>query len=730
MRRFLFIVVVLCTTLPAFAENAHVFIRRPFQYVGSAIAHNLIINDVSVGGITSGSSIDVSVPSGQVTIADIFGLSSIRTIITLDVKEGERYYVRINEALGSLVIETDVDERKFAKATPIDISMLEKTLVAGNSDFQTGKSEHRESVIFENKQEDVYKANDYIPVKEGELWGYKQFGEWVIKPAFETAATFTDGLAVVSKFGKYGFINKEGVNVIPYKYEKACSFSEGLSAVCMFGKWGFIDLNGVVVISHKFDKAGNFNDGLSFVSLNGKIGFIDKDEVWYNSQSDRMSSFKGYTKKYVEQQVNEWQKKGKYEKTDAWRERVSDVNRKSMIEQFVKEAQSSYISEQSKKIITTETIEGYDADNEVFLINDSKFGSILVPVPIMEAESFENEFLQYTRINKYNVENDGLGLAEVSFVKGDKIYKYNNDAPLQFTSVDIDYVFESVDFDAVPVDVPKNRQTISSRSEKAIVRADVDMSIPSSGKQNENTFAVIIANENYKREASVDYASNDGSIFKEYCTKTLGLPDKNIRMVVDATYLDMQAEVSWISNVAKSYKGNAQLILYYAGHGIPDESSKDAYLLPVDGMGSNPATGYKLSDLYAKLGEYPTKSTVVFLDACFSGAQRSGTMMASARGIAIKSKPASPIGNMVVLSAASGDETAYPYKEKGHGMFTYYLLKILQKTNGRANLKEISEYVSEEVGKRSIVENTKSQTPSVMVSPTMTEDWRSIVLYE
>jgi hypothetical protein len=70
-------------------------------------------------------------------------------------------------------------------------------------------------------------------------------------------------------------------------------------------------------------------------------------------------------------------------------------------------------------------------------------------------------------------------------------------------------------------------------------------------------------------------------------------------------------------------------------------------------------------------------------------------MMAAARGIAIRAKPGAPQGNMVVFSAAQGDETAYPNHEKGHGMFTYFLLKKLQETKGDVTLSELGEIVSD-----------------------------------
>ena len=107
---------------------------------------------------------------------------------------------------------------------------------------------------------------------------------------------------------------------------------------------------------------------------------------------------------------------------------------------------------------------------------------------------------------------------------------------------------------------------------------------------------------------------------------------------------------------------------------------------------------------------------------------RDGNMMASARGVAIKAKNSIPQGNMVVFSAATGEETAYPYKEKRHGLFTYYLLKKLQMSKGNMSLGELQVYVANEVAKRSIVVNGKSQTPTISPSANIGEGWKSWTL--
>ena len=137
---------------------------------------------------------------------------------------------------------------------------------------------------------------------------------------------------------------------------------------------------------------------------------------------------------------------------------------------------------------------------------------------------------------------------------------------------------------------------------------------------------------------------------------------------------------------------------------------------------------YSVSRLYKELGEIGAKNVVVFIDACFSGSKRGDGMLASARGVAIKAKPQAPQGNMVVFSAATGDETAFPYNEKGHGMFTYFLLKKLQESKGDCTLGELGEYIQTNVRQRSVVVNRKTQTPTIVPSETMDDSWKNLKL--
>ena len=261
-----------------------------------------------------------------------------------------------------------------------------------------------------------------------------------------------------------------------------------------------------------------------------------------------------------------------------------------------------------------------------------------------------------------------------------------------------------------------------------VTTTNVDKDIPHIAEADRNTFAVIIGNENYKNEASVPFAENDAKIFKQYVQQTLGVPEKQIRFITNAGLNDLRIAIRWLKQAMEVCGGQGKAIFYYAGHGIPDEGDKTAYLLPTDGIGGDAETAYSLQKLYAEFGKMQAQRTMIFLDACFSGSKRDGQMMASARGIAIKVKPSAPEGNMVVFTAAQGDETAYPYKEQQHGMFTYYLLKKLQDSKGNITLGELSDYLTREVKRESFVENNKMQTPTVNASSALANSWRSMKL--
>ncbi|HZJ76736.1 MAG TPA: WG repeat-containing protein, partial [Oscillospiraceae bacterium] len=105
-------------------------------------------------------------------------------------------------------------------------------------------------------------------------------GKIVVPLIYDRAENFSEGLAVVVKDGKLGFIDKDGREVIPlnyYPYYYAYGFSEGLSVIFIDNKYGYINKSNEIIIPPIYEYAGKFSEGLAVVRENGKCGYIDKN---------------------------------------------------------------------------------------------------------------------------------------------------------------------------------------------------------------------------------------------------------------------------------------------------------------------------------------------------------------------------------------------------------------------------------------------------------------------
>ncbi len=623
---------------------------------------------------------------------------------------------------------------------------------------KVGYINKRGEIVIPCQYDDVeYFREDYARVKLNNKWGYVNLqGDW-----FDYVGPFIDGLAEVkvnnkrgfiNKQGdrldqidpfigdlarvksnnKYGYINKHGKIVIPCRYDDIGPFSEGLAVAKLNNKWGYINCQGEEVIPCVYNEMGNFMEGLAAVELNGKKGYINRRGDWFDTEAEgrkwlAQPLFSEFAKTYVESRINAWQKKGEFEKTSDWQARVNEATRNRKINDLTHEAEQQFIRESTE--IMNYNLGQYDADNEVYLITGNN-KELLVPVPIAEAPAFKQNWESIVKTPKYFIENDRLAVAEVAFaMPGGKTYRYSNAASLQYTTAEVSYNFDPIEIAVPETTAPAaGRQTVN-RVTVTAGKSDVDVNIPQGRTTRDRTFAVIIANENYTKLSPVVYALNDGKTFGQYCRQTLGLPETNIRYYGDATYGTMLAAMSDIKKIATAYEGDIEVLFYYAGHGAPDEQ-QEAYLMPVDAYGVGSEACYSLARLYKELGGLGARRVTVFLDACFSGSTREGTMLASARGVAIKPRSASPTGNMVVFTAAQGDETALPYGSQGHGLFTYYLLKKLQESGGKVTFGELGDYLTEQVSRRSQVVNRKSQTPAVLVSPSLGATWQTTPLVQ
>ncbi|MEK6725248.1 MAG: caspase family protein [Deltaproteobacteria bacterium] len=259
-----------------------------------------------------------------------------------------------------------------------------------------------------------------------------------------------------------------------------------------------------------------------------------------------------------------------------------------------------------------------------------------------------------------------------------------------------------------------------------IIKSDVDELPLTKAKANKNAYAIVIGIEQYRQKLpAADYAVHDAQTVTEYLTKVMGYPEENVVTLTNdkATRNDFEKYFGkWLSNNVE--KGGS-VFIYYSGHGAPNPKTGDAFLVPYDG---DPTfideTGYSLKRLYEQLGKLEAKEIVVALDSCFSGAGGRSVIAKGARPLVMNMKASAIPSKVAVLSAASGEQISSTYEEKGHGLFTYFMLKGLKgeaETNGSVEIGNLFEYIKPQVERIARKFYNNEQTPQLIVPKELME---------
>lgn len=253
--------------------------------------------------------------------------------------------------------------------------------------------------------------------------------------------------------------------------------------------------------------------------------------------------------------------------------------------------------------------------------------------------------------------------------------------------------------------------------------------IVKAAEPNTNKYALIFGNEDYNNDSdglvaspNVDFAVADAEAFMKYAVNYMGVPADNCMIYRNATFNRMRQGMKKLANLCETSNGEAEIYIFYAGHGQPEESTKKTYLIPCDGNLKDPTSGYKLDDFYNAVSDMPAKKKMIFLDACYSGQGR-------AAWLEIVYEEESLRGDVIVMTATSGEERSMPYKEKKQGTFTYHLLNAIKETKGEADVKTLFDMVSKRVGQTSILINDSKQTPQLITGEGIQEGWETWKIY-
>jgi len=301
---------------------------------------------------------------------------------------------------------------------------------------------------------------------------------------------------------------------------------------------------------------------------------------------------------------------------------------------------------------------------------------------------------------------------------------FNHDRKLHYASLDV----------GVPL-APEEKLFIASVDETALSAApapaaasapapaaNFDQPPASKTATDADAYAVVVGIEKY-RQASipvVDFAARDAKTMYDYLTGAMGYDPKNVLLMTNeqATKTDLEKNLgSWLKNRVGA---KSRVFVYYAGHGAPNPTTGEGYLMPYEADASYlEDTAYPVAKLYASLGKLPTKSITVVLDACFSGQGARSLIAKGARPLVavVQAKSAS---NSVVLSASAANQISSSDPERRHGLFSSRLFQALHGAadadgDGNVTTAEVYEFVLPAVERAARLQN-QEQTPTLSPS--------------
>ena len=351
--------------------------------------------------------------------------------------------------------------------------------------------------------------------------------------------------------------------------------------------------------------------------------------------------------------------------------------------------------------------------------------------------------------------------AQLAFLRGQSVKKYLETAVdnLHYTNNKFEFYTKSYEmkgsqyrrcsieitvFDAFSDKTKSMQATLESED------PNVDINIPVCPNDNGNTFVLIIANEKYDTIfPNFPNASHDGNVFKEYCVKTLGIPERQVKMLQNVGKAKIEKDgVKWLQDLMKVTKGKGRIIVYYAGFGILDAGNAP-YILPVDAklavkrpLNEEPLSkknrtrlveqSLAITDLCTMLSAVQSQSITMILDANFNGIQRDGeNLFGTEEKSGCGSKKAKKVkalrvrGDVVIFCSSEFVNTSYLFKEQQHGFFTYFLLRELKQSKGQISFDELFANLKEAISFESSLQGMQ-QVPMMITGGKTKDTWTTM----
>jgi hypothetical protein len=241
---------------------------------------------------------------------------------------------------------------------------------------------------------------------------------------------------------------------------------------------------------------------------------------------------------------------------------------------------------------------------------------------------------------------------------------------------------------------------------------------PAKGNPAMRDAAVVIAIEDYSFVDDIPGARANAQDWVQFLAKSQGVPEQNIYLSwnFEATKENILAD---IDKATRQVAPGGRLWFVFIGHGAPNRSGNDAWLVGADAQRSPESLaqrGLSQAEVVAKLEAVEGVTPIVVLDACFNGQTSSGgrLMEAGLQDLAFIDLRAG--SKAIVLSASKKDEYAGPLPGASRPAFSYLLLGAMrgwgdENKDGSVTVNEAVNYSQRALG---MLVKGRRQTPEII----------------
>ncbi len=211
------------------------------------------------------------------------------------------------------------------------------------------------------------------------------------------------------------------------------------------------------------------------------------------------------------------------------------------------------------------------------------------------------------------------------------------------------------------------------------------------------SYALVIGNNAYTSLPKLKTAEADAREIERLLRESYGF---QTRLLVNATRGQI---VSALFSYRRELTPDANLLIYYAGHGYNDKDADKAYWLPVDATIDDNSNWIIADEITTGIRVIPAKHVLVISDSCYSGTLTRGLNDMLPRPTGREQfLQRMAAGHSRTLMASGGDEPVADNGGGGHSVFAAALLRGLQQMDkGQFTAAELfNNYVVEAVAGR------------------------------